>query len=141
MTFKEKLAKEHPDKIVCDTIMKCPDYYGYETNDESLAACRRYDCDECWNREIPEKDTNKEEKQMGTTRKTKDEIIAELNEARTRIKDLEKALETAKQYEGLQKAADMLGAMRAAFRDAGFSDEEAFKLTLATVESSLGGKH
>ena len=59
MTFKEKLAIEHPSKINPKEIggcAGCPADYGYE--DE-------WDCDEygvgcstCWNREIPDKPQN-----------------------------------------------------------------------------------
>ena len=51
MTFKEKLAMEHPDKI-CPCVeggcIGCPGDYGYEFSHE----CRD-DCYDCWNREIP----------------------------------------------------------------------------------------
>lgn len=53
MTFKEKLAKEHPESVAekfqggCDG---CPHKYGYEERWD----CSGVPCDVCWNREMPE---------------------------------------------------------------------------------------
>lgn len=51
MTFKEKLAQEHPERITEATLSGCkgcPSDYGYVEED-----CRAKTCVECWNREIP----------------------------------------------------------------------------------------
>lgn len=61
MTYRELLAQEFPDCIDEDLVegcWGCPYEYGYETRRESKDVCEypRY-CDECWNREIPEKRT------------------------------------------------------------------------------------
>lgn len=52
MTFKEKLAQEHPEKLdkECDSgCVGCPYEYGYEENYD----CEGVDCLTCWNRETP----------------------------------------------------------------------------------------
>ncbi|RZT00926.1 hypothetical protein [Cuneatibacter caecimuris] len=54
MTFKEKLEQEHPDRMDGEDAVGCPDNYGYETPEESIATCWELDCEACWNREIPE---------------------------------------------------------------------------------------
>lgn len=55
MTALEKLKIEHPE-CVDDKFRggaeHCPGYFGYLPNPES---CAGHSCDECWNREIPEK--------------------------------------------------------------------------------------
>jgi len=64
MTFKEKLKKEHPDKInqnVKGGCLACPKDYGYEPQEEKHEYCfypkdgfPGASCEECWNREMPE---------------------------------------------------------------------------------------
>lgn len=54
MTFREKLALEHPDRIgECydGGCQGCPCHYGYE--DKAEVECF-HKCEDCWNREIPE---------------------------------------------------------------------------------------
>ena len=64
MTFREKIAMEHPDKLNPEYsagVSGCPCNYGYET--EINAPCgvyRGYKCDDCWNREIPGSTTPEE---------------------------------------------------------------------------------
>ena len=56
MTYREKLAIEHPElRPVGILAVGCPQHYGYEAK----GYCPNYDgtvksCRECWNREIPE---------------------------------------------------------------------------------------
>ena len=63
MTFKEKLAMEHPERVdilYAGGCSNCPYFYGYETHDESVKNCIRNKgkgCDYCWNREIPESES------------------------------------------------------------------------------------
>lgn len=64
MTFREKLAKEHPDCIDVKFqggCRDCPSTYGYDTPNNQRIACKdarfhvgEYRCRACWNREIPE---------------------------------------------------------------------------------------
>lgn len=54
MTFREKLAKEHPDcigEIFMGGAKYCPHKYGYE---EEPKDCTGRKCSTCWDREIPE---------------------------------------------------------------------------------------
>ena len=60
MTFREKLAAEHPnwdeEEIGMSIRLHCPHSYGYE--DEKDSPCKPLEpsiikCRECWDREIP----------------------------------------------------------------------------------------
>lgn len=56
MTFRKKLAKEHPRQIkpTCGGGCEfCPSDYGYEP-ERSQEDCDNISCKECWDREIPE---------------------------------------------------------------------------------------
>lgn len=67
MTFKERLAIEHPENVsdkYAGGCHGCPKDYGY--SEDHSSTCRNYGkegCDNCWNREIPEerKDDMKKE--------------------------------------------------------------------------------
>lgn len=60
MTFKEKLAIDHPEHLNPDMkggCYDCPHTYGYETVHSSILNCKSRGgkgCDYCWNREIPD---------------------------------------------------------------------------------------
>lgn len=149
MTFKEKLMQDHPDwdedSVNIWIIRSCP----HNPMNGALIACPKelkngpntVRCSQCWDREIPETETNKKEKDiMATTRKTKDELCIELKEAEEKIMELTKELNDAKERERLQESADKVAQMRDAFVNAGFSKEEAFKLVLISIEAALGGR-
>lgn len=54
MTFREKLAKEHPDNIdedYCGGCYGCPSSYDYEPAHN--CSSEKHKCTECWNREMP----------------------------------------------------------------------------------------
>lgn len=60
MTFREKLAQEHPENVDDDYTggcYSCPSYYGYEGHDDGLCLGSGDDdedmCRACWNREMP----------------------------------------------------------------------------------------
>lgn len=60
MTFREKLRKEHPDKICEDAFggcVGCPHDYGYERYITRPCSCDDGEgcisCETCWNREMP----------------------------------------------------------------------------------------
>lgn len=56
MTYREKLAKEHPDKIDETKLggcVGCPVAYGYD-DEPTPGFCQGITCQECWDREIPE---------------------------------------------------------------------------------------
>lgn len=57
MTFRERLQKEHPDKIndvYFGGCSGCPSDYGYEKLHDEGNYCKKKDCWECWEREISE---------------------------------------------------------------------------------------
>lgn len=63
MTYKERLALEHPSNIdpeLYGGCCGCPAQYGYCKEDEELCALKNGKapeiCEECWNREMPEKE-------------------------------------------------------------------------------------
>lgn len=59
MTFREKLAKEHPDcinEIFMGGAKYCPFKYGYESQRDD---CSGITCAECWDREIPDTEETK----------------------------------------------------------------------------------
>lgn len=51
MTCKEKFEKEFPNRNIDDF---CPEEYDYLPRDDNY--CANHTCEECWDREIPEKD-------------------------------------------------------------------------------------
>lgn len=59
MTFKERLAKEHPqyvNKAFGGGCLSCPSVYGYEAARPAECDDNTFFCDDCWNREIPEQE-------------------------------------------------------------------------------------
>lgn len=59
MTYKERWIQEHSNRCFNPYIIPCPHAQGYEVTDKSENCCihRDLDCQVCWDREIPEKDT------------------------------------------------------------------------------------
>lgn len=58
MTFREKLTKEHPERVGMmydGCCCGCPHHYGYEKKEDRPCAKGAYDCTICWGRAIPEK--------------------------------------------------------------------------------------
>ena len=58
MTFREKLMKEHPNKVGMQyegCCCGCPHHYGYEKQEDRPCAKGAYDCTICWGRAIPAK--------------------------------------------------------------------------------------
>lgn len=63
MTFREKLAKEHPecvDERHTGGCHNCPRTYGYEILHDSDDCPEGGDCTKCWDREIPTEKTYEE---------------------------------------------------------------------------------
>lgn len=84
MTFLEKLKREHPEINTQKYNFGCPSKFGYEEN-RSVKICAATECIKCWNREIEEKgETNM------ITRKTKAELMEEIEAKNAEIKDLKK---------------------------------------------------
>lgn len=141
MTCREKLIADHPEwseeRIVNCIKILCPSDYGMEDCNED--ACDEYQCDRCWDREIPEtidtvcldpKDaTEKEKEDMPITRKTEAELVEEINALK---KDLEE-VKNVKQYE---KWAIQIKAVHSALMNAGFTDTQAFELILTMIQTN-----
>lgn len=72
MTFKEKLAKEHPENIddcFFGGCKNCQKDYGYsEDHRSACGGANNEKCKKCWNREIPE-----EKKEYGMIRERETE--------------------------------------------------------------------
>lgn len=63
MTYREKLQQEHPESVgeyYLGGCGGCPSDWGYEEkcciDDPRTYFGRRYECAECWDREIPEEE-------------------------------------------------------------------------------------
>lgn len=70
-----------------------------------------------------------------TTKKTKAELLEDLEAAEKRVVEAEKELKELKRLEGLQKCADEIAQMREAFVNSGFTREEAMSLVLTCIET------
>lgn len=56
MTFREKLQKEYPERVIKSYIggcARCPSDYGYEKKKEEKCVMCEEECRKCWDREIP----------------------------------------------------------------------------------------
>lgn len=84
-------------------------------------------------------DIKKEKEIMPTksleTRKTKQELLDEIAELKNQIKNMEK-------FETYKNMSDDMRLMYEAFKDSGFSDEQAFHLLTIAIQSaaSMGGR-
>lgn len=133
MTFREKLIQKHPefvDDMFNGGCSGCPSTYGYERYYNRLCSDRNYDCTACWNREIPEE---KGETNM-ITRKTKAELMEEIEAKNSEIKDLKKEMAALERYKQYDEAANELKAMHDSFINAGFSRDEASRLMLKLID-------
>lgn len=127
MTFAEKARKEHPE--LCDqefgyptTLCPHSESFRYEDKPET-GYCRGRSCRQCWEREIPEETVEKpvEEAKPTTTKKTKAELLKEIDGLKEEVARLER-------YSKYEEAANELHAMYEAFKSQGFTDSQAFKL-------------
>lgn len=138
MTCKEKYAKDHPELSqlqIHDVITSCcPEEYGITYLDKT---CLNSDCIGCWNTEIPvevekktEETKEKESKKtMATTvKKTKAQLMEELDLAKEHAAALEKQLKNMERYKQYEECADEIKAMHTSFVNAGFTDVQAFDL-------------
>jgi hypothetical protein len=131
VTCREKLAKEQTGRSI-DQV--CPSTYGY-LPDPHPEWCHRSLCDICWDREIPE--GPKEKEKPMSTKKTKAELMEELEAANKAKDDLEKQLAELEKYKTYRTAGDELKAIHTAFMDAGFSNEQAFTLMQTMMMNSM----
>ena len=62
MTYREKLMRDHPNRIgdqFCGGAALCPKTYGYEDIFPCENTSERITCRECWNRKAGNKDADK----------------------------------------------------------------------------------
>lgn len=136
MTYLEKFKQEHPGKILDHKGLPklCPIAYGYETG--CLCTKQTLTCEDCWTRQIPGTEINeREENNMETiptttTRKTKAELLKD-------IADLKKQVENLDKYKAYEECANQTYAVMESFMKAGFTREEAFKLTTELMLHSM----
>lgn len=136
MTFAEKARKEHPE--LCDQelgypTMHCPHdvTFGYEKR-HPMGWCSTRSCHQCWSREIPEETVEKpvEEAKPTTTKKTKAELLKEIDSLKEEVAKLER-------YSKYEECAGELHAMYEAFKSKGFTDKQAFKLVGSITYAAL----
>ena len=70
------------------------------------------------------------------TKKTKQELMEELEVKNAEIQGLKKDIERLERYKGYEEAADEVAAIRDSFVNAGFSKTEAFTMTLEMFRSA-----
>ena len=142
MTFREKIAKEYPEKIDPDCwggVEGCPYTYNYETMDgcpcrgNRGSICETF-CRECWNREIPE--TNIEKEKNMATKKTKAELEKELETIKESKAELEKELKNLEKYKQYEDMAGEVHAIYMSFVHAGFSEEQAYDLLKTMIQNA-----
>lgn len=109
----------------------CPDDFGYAGRPDTCFGSNR-DCVACWERQCEKKITFEkgcEDKlEPMTTKKTKAELMEELEAANKTKDDLEKQLTELEKYKTYRDCGDELKAVHTAFMDSGFSSEQAFSL-------------
>ena len=86
-----------------------------------------------------EKTESKEEKKMATTRKTKDELMTELEAKETEIKELKEDLKKLEKYKQYEDMAGEIRALNEAFMNSGFSDEQAFAMVNNILTTATAG--
>lgn len=134
MTCREKWELLHPGKdFKTNVISACPWQYGYLDPPDYCGRFTSDVCDDCWNREIPEE--TKKEKPM-STKKTKAELLEELEAANKAKADLEKQLAELEKYKTYRTAGDELKAIHTAFMDAGFDSAQAMNLLTTMMMTS-----
>ena len=143
MTFRERLAKEHPDKIGkynWGGCVGCPGSYWREYNLLEAGYCiggpSVENCTACWDQEIPE--TNKiikENDEMATpVIKPASEAIRETKE---RIDDLLDEVKRLKEYQKCEENARKVKMTYDAYLAVGFDERQAWKLTCMMVDGAV----
>lgn len=119
----------------------CPNEHGLDDVRDILDGCNNISCKECWEQSGVElvveetEDFEKENKKMAVKRNlTAEEVIENLQKQVAELQEEQKKLEKYKSY---RDTADEIAAMRSAFVEAGFSDEEAFTLVSGMVDKVI----
>lgn len=142
MTCREKLAIEYPDEInpcMDGGAVGCPNDHGYLPS--HLDMCRKGQCTECWDREIPDTTNshyvqNEKEKTMAT-KKTKAELEKELEAIKESKAELEKELKNLEKYKQFEDDAGEVHALYTAYMMTGFSEDQAFELTKIVLQNAM----
>lgn len=147
MTCREKLALEHPEHVsdhYTGGCRRCPHNYGYLSKPDECNQTPLGFCTACWDREIPGTEhIKKENENMTTTKKTKAELLEELEQANQNVRDLKNEIKNLERYKQYENMADEIKALHTAFMNSGFTNEQAFDLlktmTQAVIPTALRG--
>lgn len=74
---------------------------------------------------------------MAISHLTKPEILKQLEETRKYVKDLEKQVEALERYKKYEEAADEIKALHDSYVNAGFTEEQAFQLTMTAYNGVM----
>lgn len=69
------------------------------------------------------------------TKKTKTQLIEELEAAKAHATALKKQIDNLERYKQYEECADEIKAMHTAFMNSGFTDEQAFDLIKTTMQA------
>lgn len=144
MTCKEKLMEEYAH-LPAETIREileneCPCHYGYsEGHPDCSILANDSLCADCWDQEITEEKKEKENNTMATTKKTKEQLIEELEAAKNNIYELKKQLDNLERYKQYEDCADEIKAIHTAFMNSGFTNDQAFDLIKTAMQSVAAG--
>lgn len=133
-TCRERIAREHPDRLSSmwfGGVYGCPSRYGYLDDPDECYPCES-ECSKCWNREIPETIEEKENTIMSvdSTRKTKTQLLEEIDGLKTDLKRLEK-------YSKYDESAAEMKALYNSYVRAGFTEDQAFTIMLVTIKGAM----
>lgn len=125
--------------------------------------CSQNRCEECWDREFPDEEHNddayapreeqnftvdeecfcikeenaEKENNMVTTKKTKAELMVELENAKTAKEELEKELKNLEKYKKYEDMAGEFHAVYMSFVTAGFSEERAYDILKTAMMAQI----
>ena len=143
MTCREKLMLERPDLIDEEYLggcFGCPSMRNYLPDPEvcGTRVMSDDDCRRCWDREIPgTENIEKENEVMTTTKKTKAELLDELEQANQNVRDLKNEIKNLERYKQYEDMADEIKALHTAFMNSGFTNEQAFDLLKTMTQSMM----
>ena len=151
MTLREKVAMEEPNNVGAGFnggVFSCPGAYDYLNMPSCMSTmeCPRNSsgimktCNDCWGQEFVPTETaeKKENKPMNftmepkTTKKTKTQLIEEMN-------DLKKELIRLEKYSKYESVAGEMYAILESFVNAGFTREEAFTMLTVSMKTAMRG--
>ena len=130
MTFAEKARLEHPDKISLELGRPagCPHDFGYSYGENKMAPCinnENLSCNDCWDREMPGTKAPSQ-----TTRKTKAQLLGEINELKHQVAQLER-------YAKYEEAANEVRALFMGFVSSGFTEDQAFDSVMKFMDTAF----